>query len=660
MPRSQRPHDSRRKARARASARKRRSSYDEGRDPRFSQAGAFLAKAVIAMAVIFCARLAWLQVFDAGRLSAMAESRSTNEVTLSARRGTIYDRNGNILAASEDCSTLYCNPTEIDDEVSVARSLANHLGGKASDFHDALTADTTFSYVAKRVSTEDADAILGELQEAGVAGLYELPDVRRIYPYGDVAGQILGLVGDDGHGLTGLELYYDDVLSGEDGSRVMEVGLGGTPVAGGAYHETPAIDGTDIVISLDMEVQGAVERAIAEAPDAYGATGAMGCVMDPETGEILGMASTPLLAAGDAAHASQEALNLGFLTQSFEPGSVSKVFTTAIGLETGAFTADTVWNVPWSMPSGTIQVTDDDDRGYDMDMDAAEILRRSSNVGAMVEAQKIGGETLLKGLRSFGIGEPTGIDFPGETAGIVHEMSEWDDATLNSMAFGQGYSVPPIQIVRAVAAVANHGVLVTPHFLIYRGTEKVEWPVAGRACTPRTATAVAEMLQGVVDDGTAPAAAIEGFEVAGKTGTAQKADLEHGGYLENDLYSSFAGFVGVPNAELVGYVGVDGGILHGGESAAPCFSQLMGETLRDLAVTPDAEGYTAADLYRLTTADDEGASGYDGSAGDGAVDYAGAIASGEMDPSELPDYGGPGDEYGYIDTDGDYVAYAWL
>ncbi len=536
---------------------------------------------------ILGARLVQLQVVQAGELSSMASARATNQVTLSARRGTIYDRNGNVLAASEKCSTLYCNPMEIENEAQVAHILAAHLGGKPSDYHDSLSAETTFSYVARRVDSSTAEKILEMLAKTNQTGVYELPDVRRTYPFGDVAGQVLGLVGDDGHGITGLEYYYDDILSGTDGYRSMEVGNGGTPVAGGAYTETPAVDGQDIVISIDVEVQKAAEEEIAAAPAQYGAKGAMACIMDPDSGEILAMCWSPLMPAGDTSKATPEATTPQMIALSYEPGSVSKVLTAAIGLETGAFTTETVWDVPPSLPSGDDHVSDDDGREYSMSMNPNEILRRSSNVGAMMEGQAIGAEGLSKGLEAFGIGSPTGIDFPGETSGIVRSVDQFDPTTLNSMSFGQAYSVPPIQVMRAVAAIGNHGVLVTPHFLIQRGSERVEWPQGARAVTPKTATAVAQMMRSVVDEGTATAARVPGFSIGGKTGTAQKADTEHGGYLKNEVFSSFVGFAGIPNAEVVCYVGVDGGVLHGGDSCAPIFSNLMQRATRDLALTPD-------------------------------------------------------------------------
>ncbi len=643
-----RRHTSRPSASGRPRAK--RSSFDERRDRELSRGIVFLAKVALAALCILGVRLVQLQVVEAGDLSKMATERATNQVTLSARRGTIYDRNGNVLAASEKCSTLYCNPMEIENEAQVAHVLAAYLGGSPSDYHESLAAETSFSYVARRVDTDVAEKILETLATSELTGVYELPDVRRTYPFGDVAGQVLGLVGDDGQGLTGLEFYYDDILRGTDGYRSMEVGNGGTPVAGGAYTETPAVDGQDIVISLDIEVQKAAEEIIAKAPSEYGAKGAMACIMDPETGEIIAMCWSPLMPAGDASKATPEATTPQMIALSYEPGSVSKVLTTAIGLETGAFTTDTVWDVPAQLPSGDGTVSDDDGRDYSMAMNPNEILRRSSNVGAMTEGQAIGNEGLSSGLAAFGIGEPTGIDFPGETTGIVRSVENWDATTLNSMSFGQAYSVPPIQVLRAVASIGNHGVLVTPHFLVQKGSERVEWPQGERAVTPRTATAVAEMMRCVVDEGTAMAAKVPGFSIGGKTGTAQKADTEHGGYLEDEVFSSFVGFAGIPNAKMVCYVGVDGGLLHGGESCAPIFSTLMQRATRDLALTPDRpeEVVYETDVRVVNVDDYTVETGADEDDVDGDDEIVGD------DPDTSPDegyddYGGSGDPDGSED-----------
>ncbi len=633
--------------------RAKRSSFDESQDKELSRGIVFLAKVALALVAILGFRLVQLQVVQAGELSSMATERATNQVTLSARRGTIYDRNGNVLAASEKCSTLYCNPTEIENEAQVARILAAYLGGKPGDYHQSLSAETTFSYVARRVDSATAQEILESLANAGQTGVYELPDVRRTYPMGEVAGQILGLVGDDGHGLTGLEYYYDSVLSGTDGYRSMEVGNGGTPVAGGAYTEVPAVDGQDIVISIDVEVQKAAEEEIANAPEQYGAKGAMACIMDPDTGEILAMCWSPLMPAGDTTQATAEATTPQMIALSYEPGSVSKVLTAAIGLETGAFTTETVWDVPPMLPSGDDMVSDDDGREYSMSMDPNEILRRSSNVGAMTEGQAIGEEALSHGLAAFGIGEPTGIDFPGETTGIVRAVEDWDATTLNSMSFGQAYSVPPIQVMRAVASIGNHGVLVTPHFLVQKGSERVEWPQGERAVTPKTATAVAQMMRSVVDEGTATGAQVPGFSIGGKTGTAQKADTEHGGYLKNEVFSSFVGFAGIPNAGVVCYVGVDGGMLHGGESCAPIFANLMQRATRDLALTPDRPDEVSYDAIPQTVNVDDYAvetGAHDGSGDEDQSDEVVLDEKVDEGPYDEEPYVGDYSDEGYDET----------
>lgn len=541
----------------------------------------FIVLAVAAVAV--AARLVWLGVIDGPRLAAKAEANRTNTVTLQAKRGTIYDRNGNVLAMSVECRTLYCDPQQVSDAHEAAAVLAEQLGGTAEDYLSALTQDTTFVYIKKKVDTSVADEVVDALSDAGVTGVYELPDMKRVYPYGAVAGQILGIVGADGDGLTGLELEYNDILSGVDGERTMERGADGTPIAGGAYSETAPQDGTDIVISLDIDIQEMAEKKIVEGQETYDADSGSVVVLDPSNGEVLAMCSTPLLDLTDTSDATTEAMTLRTVTDSYEPGSVLKVVTTAVGLETGTFTADTSFDVPASIQVGDDTVTDDDGRDYAMAMTPREIMRRSSNVGAVMMGNAIGTTAFQKGLASFGIGQATGIDYPGEVSGLLASGDNFTTTTLGVAAFGQGLAIPTIQTARAVAAIANDGVLTTPHFLIYKGTEKVDWPAGTQACSAETAATVTDIMETVVTEGTAKNAAVDGYTVAAKTGTGEQADAS-GGYKTDSFLSSLVGFAPADDPQVLVYVAFNGVPYHASVSAAPVFSAIMGEALLDMGV----------------------------------------------------------------------------
>ena len=568
-----------------SSARYARRGGDDGGEGRLK--GLFLL--LLGLCAIVAVRLVWIQVVRHDELSSMAERNRQNVITLQARRGTIYDRNGNVLAMSEDCRTIYCNPKEIHQPYLTAEVIATHLGGETADYVDSLTADTTFSYVRRKVDLDTANAIRDDLIAKELPGVYLLQDSRRVYPYGSVGGQVLGIVGIDGDGLSGLELYYDELLRGTNGEMIVETGAGGIPIAGASSQTTDAVDGTDLVISLDINVQRVAEEQIVEGVREYKAESGSVMVTDPQTGEILAACSTPLLDASDLSVVDPESTSLKLVSNSYEPGSIFKVLTASIGIEKGLFSPTTTFYVPAYLQVGDDMVGDDDDRPYDMDMTLREILRRSSNTGAALIAQeKIGADTFAEGVAAFGIGQETGIDYPGEVPGIVKARNEYDGSSLGSMSFGQGLAIPLVQMVRAIGAVANKGVPLTPHFLVSEGTERVEWEPGEAVVSEHTASQVVDMMRTVVEEGTAMPAQVEGYDIAGKTGTGELADTTKGGYVEDKYTSSLIGFAPAGNPTVLVYVGLNGTPYLATDSAAPLFSSIMGEALTDMGVLPSS------------------------------------------------------------------------
>lgn len=530
------------------------------------------------------ARLLWLQVIDAPNLSAKAQSLHTTNVTLTAKRGTIYDRNGNVLATSVECRTIYCNPKEVTNKTTCAQELANALGGSADDYLSTLSQDTTFAYVQRKIDTDVAEDLLSTLSEDGITGVYALTDVKRVYPYGAVGGQVLGFVDTDGNGITGLELQYDDVLKGADGEMLMERGRDGKPVAGGASQIHEATDGQDIIISLDINIQQVAETQLAQAvEDVKGESGNV-MVTDPKTGEILAACSTPFADLTNPSSITNEGLKLSNVTDSYEPGSTMKVLTMAIGYDTGTITKNSTFSVPPTVKVGDDEVNDADDRDYTMDMTPTEIMRRSSNTGAALVGMAIGADNFSAGLAKFGIGQKTGIDFPGEADGIVPSRDQYTGATTGAAAFGQGIAFPSVQLVRAVGAVANGGTMMTPHFLVQKGAETVDWGEGEQVISEQTAESVVGDMRAVVqDDGTGRKANIAGYDVVGKTGTGEQASSE-GGYVENRFMSSFIGFANGNDAAVLCYVGINGTSYHGSAAAVPSFVAIMNEALTDLNV----------------------------------------------------------------------------
>lgn len=530
------------------------------------------------------ARLLWLQVIDAPNLSTKAQSLHTTNVTLTAKRGTIFDRNGNVLATSVECRTIYCNPKEVTNKPACAQELANALGGTADDYLSTLSQDTTFAYVQRRVDTDVAQDLLSALSEDGITGVYALTDVKRVYPYGAVGGQVLGFVDTDGNGITGLELQYDDVLKGTDGEMLMERGRDGQPVAGGASQIHEATDGEDIITSLDINIQQVAETQLAQAVEDVKGESGNAMVTDPKTGEILAACSTPYADLTNPSSITNDGLKLSNVTDSYEPGSTMKVLTMAIGYDTGTITKNSTFSVPPKVKVGDDEVSDADDRDYTMDMTPTEIMRRSSNTGAALVGKAIGADNFSAGLAKFGIGQKTGIDFPGEADGIVPSRDQYTGATTGAAAFGQGIAFPSVQLVRAVGAVANGGTMMTPHFLIQKGDETVDWGEGEQVISEQAAECVVNDMRAVVqDDGTGKKANIAGYDVVGKTGTGEQASSE-GGYVENHFMSSFIGFANGSDAAVLCYVGINGTAYHGSAAAVPSFVAIMNEALTDLSV----------------------------------------------------------------------------
>ncbi len=581
--------------RQRRTSRVRGSSYDEAARASRDRAGRrgfarpdWAYKVLLALvclaSVVTAARLFELTVVRRGDY---AVSRESTQV-LHAKRGTIYDRNGNVLATSVECKNVICNPTEIDDASALSELLARDLGGNASDYTASLTAQGQYSVIKKRVDLSSADELKGDLEKAGYTGVYFEENTKRVYPNGSVAGQVLGYVGDDGNGLSGLEYYYDKILSGTDGVVQTATGTDGKPIAGASTTIQEATDGQDIVISIDLDIQKMAEEKIAQATSDYNAESGSVMVTDPSTGEILAACSTPLMDPTDASSVTSDSMKLRLTGDSYEPGSIFKVLTMAVGIESGKVTPESTFTVPPKVQLGDDLVGDDDERGYTMDMSCTEILRRSSNTGTALVAQAIGAETFSAGIEKFGIGSKTGIDFPGEQAGIVATGDDVAGANLGFMSFGQGLAFPMVQVVRAVGAIANDGTMNVPHFLVQKAGDTVDWSSKGtKTVSKATCDKVTDMMRIVISEGTGTAAQVTGYDIAGKTGTGEQASAE-GGYESGKYVSSLVGFANADDPKVLVYVGLNGTPHLAASSAAPVFSAIMSEALDEMGVKPNA------------------------------------------------------------------------
>jgi len=541
-----------------------------------------LAVLLVAFAAAF-GRAVWLQGVRAEPLGRMATVQQRVPVEIPAGRGTIFDRTGALLAIGERATTVYADPRRIRDPERAARVAGETLGIEPSTLVARLSDRTKgFVYVARQADPERATA----LARRGIDGFGFYPEERRAYPQGSVGAHVLGYAGVDNRGLAGIESSLDRVLAGAPGSQTIIRAANGAAVE--VVDERPARDGNDVYLTIDHNIQAAAEQALAETVTKWGAKAASALVVDPRTGEILAMAVAPRFNANRFGRTPVERTKNRAVTDVYEPGSTFKVVTVAAVLSEGLVTPQTAYVLPYSLQVADRTIHDSHERPTQR-MTVAEILSLSSNVGTVRLAQLLGRERLSRWISRFGFGEATGLAFPGESAGIVPPLEQWSGSTIGNVPIGQGIAVTAVQMAGAYAAVANGGVLVQPHLVARIGGDVRQRPDRRRVLTPAMAKTMATLLRGVVDEGgTGTGAAVPGYHVAGKTGTAQKP--EEGGYSTTKYVASFVGFVPATDPRLVILVTVDEprDAIWGGVVAAPAFQSIARFALQYLEVPPDA------------------------------------------------------------------------
>jgi cell division protein FtsI/penicillin-binding protein 2 len=535
------------------------------------------------------ARTVWLQGVRATDLGQLAASQQRETIALPARRGTIYDRDGVELALGEEATTVYANPREIRDPQAVAAAVAAKLGIDVEGLAERL-ADRSrgFVYVARQADPEAARRLEG----LDIAGLGFYAEERRTYPQTRVASALIGFAGTDNEGLAGLELRYDRVLSGRDGEETIVRDPFGRLLD--VTDTQPVRDGRDITLTIDHRLQARVEQVLRETRIAWRARGATAIVIDPRTGAILAMAVEPGFDANRYGDFASERVRNGAVTDTYEPGSTFKVVTVAGALEDRLVNPGTTFVLPDSIQVSDRVIHEAEERDTEV-LTVAEILSRSSNVGAITLALELGKERLAFWIDRFGFGRKTGIDFPGESAGIVLPPGKWTGSTIGNVPIGQGIAVTPLQMAAAYAAIANGGVWRRPHLVERIGTQALPPVERERLFSRRTARALARMMADVVLEGTGTEARVPGYTVAGKTGTAAKPD-ERGGYSERKYVASFVGFAPARSPRVVILVAVDEpkGNIYGGTVAAPAFAKIAEFALPYLEVPPDAPAAAAA------------------------------------------------------------------
>jgi cell division protein FtsI (penicillin-binding protein 3) len=550
---------------------------------------ALLVLSVLAFLAI-SGRLVVLQVFDAGSLDQAAARQRLTVIELPATRGRIFDRNLNDLAISIPARAVWADPRLVRDKRRTAARLAAAVGVPKAAIARRLHSKGRFVYLARRIPRARGEAV----QALNLPGVFVELDVARRYPSGSIAAQVLGVVDVDGHGQAGVELHYDGLLRGHPGRVQLERDPQGRAIPQGRRSLEPAVPGTDLVLTIDQHLQYVTELALAQAVRDHKARAGSVVVMRPGTGEVLAMANVPTFDPNRIGRSKPEALKNRAISDVFEPGSTNKTITAAAALQHGIVTPKTETIVPDSIPLCPEKTFRDSHSHAPELMTFADIVAKSSNVGTIMAARDLGPDRLYQAQLAFGYGRRSGVDLPGESPGIVRPPKDWYCTDLGTNAIGQGVAVTVLQMASVYATVANGGVLRPPTLL--RGTVDARGRVARadrrpgrRVLSAATARSLSRILEGVVaDGGTGTQAALEEWQVAGKTGTAGKPDNVRGGYRPGAYVGSFIGFAPASRPAVVVAVMIDEPIngYYGGTVAAPVFREVTSTALRRLGVVP--------------------------------------------------------------------------
>jgi cell division protein FtsI (penicillin-binding protein 3) len=584
--------------------------------------------ALFAVLSVVAGRLVWLQTAKAAEFSKAAELQRTQSVTLTARRGAILDREGQPLAVSVDAKTVYATPRSIKDPKAVASLLARYLGGDERYYYTRVSRKRGWVYVQRKVPLDKAEQLKAALKAAKLAGIGFAEDSRRVYPCGDLACQVLGFVGVDGAGLAGIEKQYDDILGGKPGRELAERDALGNPIPGGVKVAEDPVDGMDVVLTIDKDIQYQAQLQLAATVKKYGAKAGSVIVMDPRDGSILAMASTPTFDPNAYGKATADAVRNKGIVDTYEPGSTIKAMTASAVIDQGLFKPKSMFHLPPTLRVADRVIHEAHPRDS-VDWSLTQIVTQSSNVGAVKLGQALGARRLSEYFARFGLLEKTGVDFPGEAKGWMPAYGSWSASTIGNVPFGQGVSVTELQLARALGGIANKGMLTTPHFLASvreDPTLKMGWTTR-RAISEKTSATMTDMMTKVVSDGTGKEAAVPGYTVAGKTGTAQKPILGGHGYEKGSYVSSFAGFLPAEDPRILIVVTIDephGGLFYGGSVAAPMFSALAGFAMGRLDIPPPSGALeTSAAAPSSTPATDPAALPQRPSAGTGKTSAGG-------------------------------------
>lgn len=549
---------------------------------------------IVAIMVLFAGRLTQIQGIEAEEYAAAASDMRLQTIDVPTLRGQITDADGNPFALSMEVRTVFVDPEEIEPEErdQVVSELTEYFGLDADEVAAKVdAAPSRYQVVTDGVRPDD----WYEFRDLGLSGVGAEVDYERVYPDETGAADLVGFVGAEGHGLEGLEGYLDGTLAGEAGKRQVEVANDGTqiPMAGGLVREPEP--GQDVRLTLNRDIQWQAAQTLAEQVESLDAEGGSAIVSRPD-GEILAMADYPSYSQDDIGDTTAEDWSNGSVAETFEPGSTNKVITIGSALEEGVTTPESVFTVPYSMEYYDQTFRNSENNGTQR-LTVNGIMAQSSNVGTIKVADEVGAQNLHAYMDRFGLGRPTGLDVPGEEAGVLTDPDDWWGTQLPSVSIGHGLSVNAVQMASVYSTIANGGERVEPTVIdgtVDPGGEftPAEERPSTRVLSEETADQLSLMLEAVTsDEGTAPQARIDGYRVAGKTGTANRIDPETGSYEDGGYTATFAGFAPADDPEIVVQV-----VLHnpqsayyGGEAAGPVFNDIMSFALKSEQVPPTEE-----------------------------------------------------------------------
>lgn len=555
----------------------------------------YTVRVLLCIAVVLVGRLFFLQIIDKSDLQAKNLSQVQVDRKLQSPRGTIYDRNGRPLAMSVVTKSLYADPKMIKQSPSeVAELIEPYVTMSKEDIVKSLQEDTAFVWIDRMMEPEKSKAVAQLIEDKNLEGLNFVEESKRYYPNGNLAAQVLGFVGTDDKGLDGLEMVLDDELKGGIQKELVATDRKGNAIFGSVLSKYLPDKGKSVTLTIDASIQFIAERALDKAMEDTGAKHASVIVMDPKTGEILAMANRPTYDPNHYSQGSEEVFKNIAVTNLYEPGSTFKPIIASAALASGKWKLDQVYNDKGSFAANGHVMQNWNGEGYGP-VRLIDILKFSINTGMAEIGTTTGADILSKYVRNYGFGSKTGIELPGEGDGILYNPDDMSKLDVATMSIGQGIAVTPLQMVRAFGALSNGGAMMKPHIIkSYSNsqgdvTSTTETSVVGQPVPAETAKTIVDILEKEVSEGGGTKAMVEGYHFGGKTGTAQKLDTKHGGYLDGQYIASFIGFGPVEDPKFVVLVVIDDpqkGSYYGSQIVAPVFKDIVSQLVRYYQMSP--------------------------------------------------------------------------